>query len=353
MTEINKAWFDFLKEQGASFDAAHGSDVIAFGTEADFADATTDFVTPLTHLGQMSVTGEDAATFLHNQLTNDVEHLTASDARLAGYCTPKGRLLATMLMWKNDGKIMLQLPRELQAAIQKRLQMFVLRAKAKLADETENLVLLGLVGPSAETVLNSKFPNMPATPYSKVGSDAGTLIRVADARGAARYLWATTLENCRAAWPELLTALKPAPTRYWRLSEIHAAIPQVTLATQERFVPQMINFEVVGGVNFRKGCYPGQEIVARSQYLGKLKRRMLPATIKTNQVQAGMEVFSASDAAQPCGMVVNAEPSGPDRFDCLIEIKMTAPEAGKVHLRSVNGPALHFNSLPYALPDPE
>jgi len=335
-------WQQFLSEQNQHLKALTASNV-----------RTTSFVAPLSELGLVSLSGEDASNFLHNQLTNDVEHLTTAEARLAGYCSPKGRLLATMLMWKTPEAIMLQLPRDILPAVQKRLQMFVLRAKAKLADVSEQHVVLGLAGAAGTALLSKWFPAMPSTAYTTASSDAGTLIRVADAFGAARYIWITTPDFAIACWTGLSQTLTPTTSGTWRLSDIHAGIPQVTSATQEKFVPQMINFEVVGGVNFKKGCYPGQEIVARSQYLGKLKRRMMLATIATMEAAAGMDVFSSEDPEQPCGMIVNAERSSDSTMDCLVEIKTATLEHGSIHLRSAAGAALKFAALPYTLPDSE
>lgn len=345
-------WLQFLALHGAHLSDENQSQVQNFDTGS--ADTpTTDFIAPLTDLGLIALTGEDAAHFLHNQITNDVENLNTNEARLAGYCSPKGRLLATFLMWKSADAIMLQLPREIQAPIQKRLQMFVLRAKVKLADATDNHVVLGLVGPAAAVTLAKWFPTMPAVPYAKVESEAGTLIRMADAPGTPRYQWITFQAVAEDAWPYLVEKLSPVGPSAWRLTDIHAGIPQIRQATQEQFVPQMVNFELIGGVNFKKGCYPGQEIVARSQYLGKLKRRMMYASIAAQEVKPGMEIFSIADPEQPCGMVVNAETSSQNETVCLVEIKIAAAEAGSVHLGSASGTALQFKPLPYAfLPDP-
>jgi folate-binding protein YgfZ len=150
----------------------------------------------------------------------------------------------------------------------------------------------------------------------------------------------------------LTQALTPVGTGAWRLAEINAGVPRITQPTQERFVPQMINYELIGGVNFRKGCYPGQEVVARSQYLGKLKRRMVLAAIASPDAKDGMEVFSSADPDQPCGMIVNAESNSSGGMDCLVEIKLAALQDGTVHAGSAGGPALRFGELPYALTDP-
>ncbi|MGI4849794.1 MAG: YgfZ/GcvT domain-containing protein [Janthinobacterium lividum] len=356
--------------------AAALGEVVGFGVQAPGRDG---FVAPLTDLGLIAAAGDDAASFLHGQLTNDVEHLDLGHARLAGYCTPKGRLLATMLIWKTGDAILLCLPREIQPAIQKRLQMFIMRAKAKLADVADTEVVLGLAGPASSLALAHWFEQMPQAPYAKADSRAGTLIRLADADGAARYQWITTVEIAQQAWARLTETLEPKPASAWRRLDILAGIPQVTRATQEQFVPQMINYEAIGGVNFKKGCYPGQEIVTRSQYLGKLKRRMILASVAKDVLEralasagreasdadaaaghadaaaahAGTEVFSSTDPQQPCGMLVNAERAADGGLDCLVEIKTAMLEAGTLHLGSADGMQILPSTLPYLVPEPD
>jgi hypothetical protein len=348
-------WQQFLTEQGFRF--AQPGSFDAIGPEPDIwpEAAAEGFVAPLTHLGLMAFSGDDAAHFLHSQLTNDVEHLGQNEARLAAYCNPKGRMLASFLAWRKDDAVVLELPRVIQPAVQKRLQMFILRSKVKPADRSDELVVLGLGGTKAGVALTPWFAALPPAPYAKLDGEAGTLIRVADAFGAPRYQWITTPEQALQAWPQLAQVLRPAAPALWRLADILAGIPQIIAATQESFVPQMINFEVIGGVNFKKGCYPGQEIVARSQYLGKLKRRMclvtLDAASVSEPVEAGMEVFSPADPEQPCGMVVNAERSSPASFALLVEVKTATLGEGSIHLGSATGPALNIQPLPYALPD--
>lgn len=347
MTESTTTWLQFLTQHGAQFDA--DGRVEFEGQQAQNA-LQRGFAAPLTDTGLIAATGDDAAVFLHNQLTNDVEHLGAQEARLAGYCSPKGRLLATFLMWKREGAIMLQLPRQIQPAVQKRLQMFVLRSKVKLADAAQDWALLGAGGDAAGDTLKKWFPALPAAPYATATSANGILIRLADAYGQPRYQWCAPVAVAVQAWPELVKTLAPAATALWRLTEIHAGVPQITQATQEQFVPQMVNFELIGGVNFKKGCYPGQEIVARSQYLGKLKRRMLLASANTDGVAAGTEIFWSGDPDQPCGMIVNAERNLEGGTDCLVEIKMAAAGDGTIHLGSASGTTLKFAQLPYPLP---
>lgn len=349
MSLLNKDWLDFLVTQGAMLADGPMPDIAAFTPKAAATgERNNAFIAPLNHLGLIIAEGEEAASFLHNQLTNDILGLTPQSACLAGYCSPKGRLLATMLVWRAEHRVMLALPREILPAILKRLQMFVLRAKVKLHDASDTHIMLGVAG--EQTALpGAYFAISPAMPFSLVQADCGFLIRVADAGHLPRFVLALThTKDAMQIWQSVAATLPANSAAAWRRSEILAGVPQVTQSTLEQFVPQMINFEILGGVNFRKGCYPGQEIVARSQYLGKFKRRMLLASVETAAVAAATEVFAANDPGQPCGMVVNAEPGPDGRFDCLVEIKLDAIEAD-VHLGAPDGPLLHFDRLPYEL----
>jgi folate-binding protein YgfZ len=344
-------WIEYLSSRGARFHVDEAAQVEDFGRVLTSAELADGFVAPVTDLGLIGIAGEDAASFLHNQLTNDVEHLGQGEARLAGYCTPKGRLLATFLMWRDADSIYLQLPRELQAPVQKRLSMFVLRAKAKLRDagaEGAREVVLGLGGARAEAALRRHLDVLPGAPFQKTEHALGTVIRLPDAFGAPRYEWLASSETATAALPALAEALALGGNEAWRLAAIHAGVPQVGASTQEQFVPQMVNFELLGGVNFKKGCYPGQEIVARSQYLGKLKRRTALATIDNAAARAGDEVFSLADPEQPCGMIVNAAVNGVGGTDALVEIKLAAL-GEEVRLGSSAGAAVKFLPMPYPL----
>lgn len=344
MSDTAVSWPEFLLSHGATRTSGLPGLPDGASSGVDFAqpaDTSRGFLCALTHLGVIAASGDDAVHFLHNQLTNDVEHLSERDVRLAGYCSPKGRLLATMLMWRAGDRILLALPRELLASTLKRLQMFVLRAKVKLHDVSDEIVLIGGATPAALT----------GAPWQRDDRDGGAWLRVPDANDLHRWLWAGPVAQAMPFWQQQAAQLPPAPSALWRWTEIIAGLPQVVDATKEQFVPQMINFELVGGVNFRKGCYPGQEIVARSQYLGKLKRRALLAFTSDTDASAGSEVFSEADPDQPCGMIANAE-RGPDgRVACLVELKMELAQT-VVRAGSATGTPLQFAALPYELADP-
>jgi folate-binding protein YgfZ len=300
-------------------------------------------IAQLSQFALITASGADAVSFLQSQLTNDIKLLAENHACLAGYCTPKGRLLATMLIWKVDDTITMEVPKELQENLQKRLQMYVMRAKVKLEHVSNTRAVFGILGASAVEKLAAWFPTAPASPYELVNNDSGTLIRVTDVDGMARYQCIVSNEIAAQMAPLAHTESD------WALSEIHAGIPHITVATQEKFVPQMINYELIGGVNFKKGCYPGQEIVARTHYLGKQKRRTVLARIDSATVQSGMEVFATTDLTQPCGMVVNAALNKNGGSDCLIEIKTAFLTDTTVQLSS--GETCHWLAMPYSLPD--
>ncbi|WP_233829971.1 CAF17-like 4Fe-4S cluster assembly/insertion protein YgfZ [Paraburkholderia sp. ZP32-5] len=309
---------------------------------------------PLTQFGVIDVTGEDAASFLHGQLTNDVQHLDAAHARLAGYCSAKGRLLASFLSWRSGDTIRLLVSKDVQAAVQKRLSMFVLRAKAKLADASGQLAVVGLAGDAGDLrgALSGVFDALPDGVHVQVDGTAGSLIRVPDALGRLRYLWIGPKAQVDALLPSLDGKLKRVSQAVWDWLDIRAGEPRITQPVVEQFVPQMVNYDVLGAVNFRKGCYPGQEVVARSQYRGTIKRRTSLATVagEIDTVRPGAELFHSDDPGQPCGMIVNAASAQDGGVDLLVEIKLAALEGGSVHLGAADGPALRFLPLPYGLP---
>jgi folate-binding protein YgfZ len=280
--------------------------------------------------GVIRAQGADAASFLHSQLTQDFALLDRAHARLAGFCTAKGRLLATLVGWRGgDDEILLALPAETLAATLKRLSMFVLRAKCKLTDASGEFAVYGLLGTSA------------AEPW--------TLVRDGDAVQVALPGSGRALRIQPADAPAPVGA--PVTADDWAFAEAEAGMAWVRGATVEAFVPQMINFEVLGGVSFKKGCYPGQEIVARSQYRGTLKRRLQVFETDT-PAAVGQEIFNSTDPEQPAGVVAG---SGQRDGRTLIaaEIKLAALEGGSLHLGSAAGPTLQPRALPYEIPPQE
>ena len=294
----------------------------------------------------ISVSGADAVSFLQTQLTNDVSRLRPDQMQLSGYCTPKGRLLAIFQQWRTEDSVFLRLPSEIIGSVVKRLSMFVLRAKAKVTDVSAAWSTYALLGDETQMLERTGLA-VPDTPWTSVSFDGMRVDRVLPTPdGEARFL--LTLPSASSpAWSDQVTH---ASANSWWLSEINAAIPTVFAATQEKFVPQMINLEVLGGVDFKKGCYPGQEIVARSQYLGKLKRRMSVAHADV-ATSAAADVFH-SGGAQPVGSVVMAAASPQGGSELLFEAPLDRLASGSLHLQSADGPRLTVRPLPYPLFDP-
>ncbi len=297
----------------------------------------------LSDLGLIEASGADAVDFLQGQLTNDIKALPAERAQLSGYCTAKGRLLASFLAWKTDGVVRLLVNREIQPAVQKRLGMFVLRAKVTLSDVTGDRVILGMGGSGAAALLEKIFGNLPGADYGTAQTEAGTLIRLPAVSGTPRWL----LVVDQAFVQSYSTHWQSVERTAWWWTQIQAGIPQIVAVTQEKFVPQMINLDAIGGVSFSKGCYPGQEIVARSHYLGKLKRRMALAHIAADTPLPGSDLFHDG---QPCGLIVNAAPHFAGGCDVLAELPLEIQAQGQVHLGSADGALLEFLPLPYSLP---
>lgn len=304
----------------------------------------------LSHLGIISAEGADAASFLHGQLSQDVTGQLTSQARLAAFCSAKGRMLASFVVVKpQTDTFWLVTDAQVLPAALKRLSMFVMRAKARLSDAAVALSAVGLMGSTAREWLGDAAPAEPwqANPHAPSG---GQVVRLPDVLGAPRWLWLGPLDAAQA----LLQALPALPLTTWQWLDVMSGVVRIEPATVDQFVPQMVNYELVGGVHFQKGCYPGQEIVARSQYRGTLKRRTFllhgPALI-----QAGQEVFSAADPGQPAGMVANAAaiptPDGQPgtAFSALVELKWQALDTGW-HLGSAEGPALALGAMPYEVP---
>jgi len=344
---MNASWQSFLESLGA---------VIKDGRVLHFGDASAEIryaldqpiVADLSDLSLIQFAGEDAQTYLQGQLSNDLRQLDGSNSQLTSYCTPKGRILANFLLWQNAPQSYLaQLPASLREPIQKRLNMFVLRAKVKVSDASDAWVRLGVGGPGAQAVLESVLGAVPSAAHGLLAHASGSILRLPG------DLFELLIAPDQAAtiWNKLTQQAKPVGTAVWDGLMIRAGIPTILPGTQEAFVPQMINYELIGGVNFKKGCYPGQEIVARTQYLGKLKRRMyVGKLILETAPQPGDELFSADMPDQASGIIVNAAPAPSGGYDVLAVLQIASAEGNAMHWKSLDGPTLTLGVLPYAIP---
>lgn len=337
------SWLSFLASRGARLTATGVAD---FGDARSELAAARDhaILAALSHNALLEVTGDDATAFLHGQLTNDVEALPEGAAQWSGWCSAKGRLLATFLVVRRAQGYLLMLPAEIAPAIARRLAMFVLRSKVKIADASGAWAMVGFAGKTAG-VLVARHWGFTPDPMRAVERDGALCV----ALDAERFVILAPLEHAPPLWEKLALNAAPAGPDAWEWSMIQAGIPVIFAATQEAFVPQMANLELVGGVNFKKGCYPGQEIVARTQYRGILKRRMALAHLDADaRPLPGQSVFSARFGEQAAGTIVNAAPAPAGGFDALVVAQLDSLAAGDLRWNSPNGTPLAVRAPPYA-----
>jgi folate-binding protein YgfZ len=312
-------------------------------TPADFSPHLQSLLngnSPLPHLGVIQAQGEDAANFLHNQLSNDVLLLPVGQSRLAAFCSAKGRMQASFILLKTaPDTVLLVLSLDLLAQTLKRLSMFVLRAKVKISDSTSQWALRGLLGESARALAGD------ATPWQTLTQDGAHTVSLYSAvLGASeipRALWIAPAGHDLPAGAEV-------PAVVWQWAEVMSGVTLVSQPVFEAFVPQMLNYESVGGVNFKKGCYPGQEVVARSQFRGTLKRRTA-LVHSLVALAAGQEVFTPTDPDQACATVVlSAARADGQGFDALVSGTTESMQSGW-RVGGPEGAALDLLPLPYTL----
>ncbi|MCB5189357.1 folate-binding protein [Methylobacillus arboreus] len=329
-------WHQFLSAQGAEVQDGN----IRFPNAVQAEDS---IITDLSHYGLLSLEGEDVVTFLQGQVTNDVKKLDGTSSHYSGYCSPKGRLLTLFFAFASNGKLYLQFDRGLVEAIAKRLRMYVLRSKVVVTDLSDETVRIGVAGNKTEAALSTFFKAIPAAEYQLVQENNISLIRLPG--GLPRYEIIVPAQQATELWTALSQHLTPANKADWDWREIQAGIPEIVAATQEAFVPQMVNLDLLNGINFKKGCYTGQEIVARTHYLGKVKRRTHLAHISSDTTPAaGDDILDASGTA--AGQVVRSAPNPNGGQDILAELRLESVEAGTL---SWQDKPLTITPLPYAL----
>ena len=330
---MNPNWRSFLESTEAVF-AGDSSEISSFGDTTGELQAAghQTVIVPLTHLALIEAAGEEAKAFLHSQFTSDVNHLADGQAQHAGWCSAKGRMQASFVLWHTADNYHLLLAADLLEATLKRLKMFVLRAKVTLAAADEQ-VLLGLSGPQAAEALADAGLSAPADVLQTRAANGCTVLRL----DAGRFIVAASAAAAPSLWQKLTVKARPAGTPAWRWLDIQAAFPLVTLATKEEFVPQMADFEKIGGISFHKGCYPGQEVVARTQYLGKVKRHLYRLSSGV-PLQAGDDLFSPENLDQASGKVMSAAPTPDGGFIALAVVQSNF--AANLHLGSREGPQL-------------
>ena len=325
---MNMQWSDFLRNRNEQSHPTHPSCAL----------------NDLSHFGLIQLEGEDAMQFLQGQFTNDMREVSEQHSNLSGWCSAKGRMLANFRVMRRGSAYLLQAPLAQVEPMIKRLRMFVLRSKVTIADVSDEWACFGLTGDCAQALLQPHFTTLPETGNEAQVMDETILLRLPGT--IPRFELIGPVNKLIDIWQSCETQATPMDSNFWALQEIRAGIPTVYPETREAFVPQMANMQLIDGVSFTKGCYTGQEVVARMQYLGKLKRRMYLAHVRSaTQPQPGDELFArGSSSGQGAGKVVDAQAAG-DGYDLLAVIELESLAQG-VHLGE-NGPALEILELPY------
>ena len=339
-------WKAYLKNAGAVIE---NEAVAHFGIPLQESEIITDneVIADISHTGLISAQGEDAQTFLQGQLTNDVREVGAQHSQISGYCSPKGRLLTIFRIFFRQDRYYLQLPAELLQPILKRLGMYVLRSKVKLEDATNTLVHIGLSGPESSALLRKTVAEPPQDLDQVIEVNKFTIIRTRGIRP--RFEIYGPVDEIRNLWEQLRIHARPVGNAAWKRLDILAGIPVIYTKTMDTFVPQMVNLETLKAISFKKGCYTGQEIVARLHYRGKLKRLMYLAHVDAPVIpHAGDPLYSpAASDAEGAGTIVDAQVNPRGGYDVLAVIRLPYAESSSVHLHNAQGPLLQFLKLPY------
>lgn len=345
-------WHQFLQDpaQHAKTAIIENHQVIHFGNASAErkALAKETVICDLSHLGLLELEGPDTLNFLQGQVTNDIKLLNGNNSQYTAYCTPKGRMLALFLAFSHYDHVHLQMPKELLEATAKRLKMYVMRSKVTIRDVTDTIIKLGLNGPKAPDLLSSVFTKIPTQDYELLSLDNGAIIKLPGAQP--RYQVFSSIENAPGIWTTLSKVATPVGADAWEWLEIQAGIPTVTLKTQEAFVPQMLNLDALNAINYKKGCYTGQEIIARTHYLGKVKRRTQLAHIESKVApEIGDDIVDTNN--QTIGQIVRVANALETGYDVLAECRLDNIDKDNATQNNLfwNALALTIKPLPYTL----
>lgn len=345
---MNASWLNHLQNIGGQR-AENGA--ITFSTNAIeiHSAANGSILAILDHLAVIHVIGEDSEMFLQGQFSNDVRQVSLTQAQPSAWCSPKGRVLTQLFIARNQNGYFLLIPKPLADAMLKRLRMYVLRSKVSLQELGESHVCVGFAGAAAIANLQQQFGPLPAHDYNALGLDGGgAIIRLMGP--TPRYLLLSDTNSLLTSWQTLSAGVSLTGHTAWDWLDIQSGFPWVSSPTSDEFVPHMLNLERLGAVSFTKGCYPGQEIVARTEYLGKVKRRLHKIHLNDKVIALpGQEIFTSIPGSQSIGKVINASAAADNGCDLLAVLQSEAAESEELHLGLPTGPILQIQPLPYSL----
>ena len=346
---MSNNWISFLSPYGAVFNTERE---VSFNSSNDSPTKSLQgdlFITDLSYLGLIEVSGADQKTFLQGQLTNDINAISSSLSHLSGLCTPKGRLRALFSIFSRGDNLYLQLPQTLVEETLKRLKMFVMMSKVELIDVSDSMVKIGISGQQAINNLKENGFTIPVEANMVTDNDGLTLIRIPG--NIPRFECVGDIDKIQALWKKLKTNAQFIDTSHWKLMDIEAGIPNVFSSSKEAFIPQMLNLQVLNGVNFKKGCYTGQEVVARMQYLGKLKRQMYRVHCESDKLPLPGDLLHSDSckSGQGAGNVVDAQKSLNGGIDLLAVITKDAIQNNDIFLDEALKYPLSIQELPYSI----
>lgn len=344
---MNNEWEKFLLSNNATIE---NSSVKDFGLSiAEEQAAYSNLVlADLSHYALIEASGDDVAEFLQGQLTNDIKLVSDSMSQLSAYCNPKGRILANFRIFKRESHYFLRIRSDINEATFKRLRMFVLRSKVELVDVSNDFLRIGIAGLNALTKLSSLFENLPNNSDESCTENGITIIKLHGS--IPRYEVHGPFEKVKVLWENLQSESVLIGENSWNLLTIRAGIPEIVSETVEAFVPQMVNLQAINSLSFTKGCYPGQEVVARMHYLGKLKRRLFIGSVSSDTLPlSGQSIMSSDDNEQKVGQIVTASWSNDKQIEFLAVLQIEKAEKDKLHVGSSTGPVIELIDLPYSL----
>lgn len=342
---MNPTWKEFLINNGAEFE---GETLVSFGNpdRERRIPPQGNILCDLSHTGLISVHGDDAESFLQNQLSNDLKEVTESHSQLSSYNTHKGRMISNLRLLKRGDTYYLELSRSLIEALLKKLRMFVMMAKVTLDDVSSSLIHFGYTGPQADNLLSDAIGNIPSNPNDSVQYKTLSITRLNGE--LPRFEILGELDDARTLWETLDVKAAAVSCESWRYLNIVAGIPIITEENSTDWVPQMLNFELIEGISFTKGCYPGQEIVARLNYLGQTKRRTYRLSVKSDQLpNIGDAITASTDDGKEseAGKVLNAVINPDGNVEMLAVLKSATIEQSL----SLHGATINILELPYPL----
>jgi len=327
---MNPDWQIFLSTQAVSVNE---------GT------ATQEFISDLSHLSIIEITGQDAVEFLNGQFTINIKQLAKNHLQFSAWCNPKGQVKTTFFIYRHKTGFNILLPAELKDSFLKQLQMYIMRANVKLIDKSDVLVRVGIQTNNNKLLAESTGSLPEQEGGITIQNGLHCLHTFSSENNSQRYIFIGSIEKLTNLWQEFLRHSTAMDTATWKLLDIQAGYPWLSQQTTEKLLPQMLNLDLIDGLDYQKGCYPGQEIIARLHFRGQLKRSLYLATCSVDVRPEIADRLYANDHENSIGIVINAQVYE-DKYYLLAVIEKELIE-NHLSLHEPNGAALTIQTLPY------